>query len=208
MLWSRTLTFQFPEAACTISLSRDERGEGGFRTVPQVKKSATLPPHSGSALPPHSKPWTPAAYDVPMALEEEEEELESEEELDHDVEHVCAGGDASGSRLASGIAGGWPRKTGPRQAILSGSPRLGALSVQVHGLVDSVRVGVLLVAALGAAYEFMALWTVYEMACFFMFPCGNVPVNMRLKLQQSVRMTVVCLAFSSSTELDIAVMPQ
>ena len=34
-----------------------------------------------------------------------------------------AGGGASGSRLASSIAGGWPRQTGPRLAILSGGPR-------------------------------------------------------------------------------------
>ena len=55
---------------------------GFFRTFLHVKKSATKPPRSGSALPPHSSPWTPAAYDVPMVLEEEKE---SEEELDDDV---------------------------------------------------------------------------------------------------------------------------
>ena len=61
--------------------------------------------------------------------------------------------------LASSIAGGWPRQTGPRLATLSGGPRgssgvdQGDLepSVQVHGLVDFVHVGVLLVAAVGAA---------------------------------------------------------
>ena len=56
----------------------------GFSHFSQVQKSATPPPHSGSELPPHSSPWTLAAYDVPMALEEEEE---SEEELDFDVEY-------------------------------------------------------------------------------------------------------------------------
>ena len=97
--------------------------------------------------------------------------------------------------LASSIAGGWPRQTGPRLAVLSGGPRgssgvdQGDLepSVQVHGLVDFVHVGVLLVAAVGAArYENMALWTVYEMACLFMSPGENVPVNMQLELQQSL----------------------
>ena len=34
-----------------------------------------------------------------------------------------AGGDASGSWLASGIAGGWLRQTGPRLVTLSGGPR-------------------------------------------------------------------------------------
>ena len=45
-----------------------------FRTFHRVKKSATLPPRSWPELPPHSSPWTPAAYAVPMVLEEEEEE--------------------------------------------------------------------------------------------------------------------------------------
>ena len=40
-------------------------------------------------------------------------------------------------------------------------------------------------------YKFMALWTVYEMACFFVTIDGNVPVIMDYKSQQSVHMTVV-----------------
>ena len=43
------------------------------------EKSATLPARSWSALPPHSSPWTPSAYDVPMVFEEEEEESELDE---------------------------------------------------------------------------------------------------------------------------------
>ena len=63
--------------------------EGVFRTFPQNKKSATQPPHSTSALPPHSSPWTPAPYDASMVLEEEEEEEEEEEcEEDFAVEYV------------------------------------------------------------------------------------------------------------------------
>ena len=50
----------------------DEPGIGVFRTFPQRKKSATRPPHSGSALPPHSSPWTPPAYDVSMDRLEEQ----------------------------------------------------------------------------------------------------------------------------------------
>ena len=71
-----------------VSEALDEPGYGFFRTFPQFKKSATLPPHSGSELPPHSSPRTPAPHDVPMVLEAEEEEDESEEEHDDDVEFV------------------------------------------------------------------------------------------------------------------------
>ena len=55
-----------------------------FALFPKTKKSATQPPHWGSALPPHLSPWTPAAYDASMVFEEEE----SEEEPDFDVEYV------------------------------------------------------------------------------------------------------------------------
>ena len=54
---------------------------------------------------------------------------------------------------------------------------------------------------LGAVqWEFMALRTVYEMACFLVSFEGYVLVNMQYKFQQSVQMTVqwLCLAFSSS----------
>ena len=40
-------------------------------------------------------------------------------------------------------------------------------------------------------YKFMALWTVFEMACFFVTLDGNVPVTVHYKFQQSVQMTVV-----------------
>ena len=63
-------------SSSSSAVSRDVRGDGFFRTFTQVKKSATPPPRSGSELPPHSSPWTPAAYDVPMVLEAEEEESE------------------------------------------------------------------------------------------------------------------------------------
>ena len=86
-----------------------------------------------------------------------------------------------GSRLTSGTAGGWPRH--------------GSSGVDQGDLEPS-------------RYKFMALWTVYDMACFFMSFDGYVPVNMQHKFQHSVQMTVVCLAFSSSTELDIAVLPE
>ena len=64
----------------------DGPGYGVFRTFPIFQKSATQPSHSGSELPPHSSPWTPAAYDASMVLEEEEEEEEEPE--DEPVEFV------------------------------------------------------------------------------------------------------------------------
>ena len=74
----------------------DELGYVVFRTFPQIQKSATQLPHSRSALPPHSSPWTPSAYDVPMVLEEEEEsELEEAAEFDEValmVEYVACDG--------------------------------------------------------------------------------------------------------------------
>ena len=52
-----------------------------------------------------------------------------------------------------------------------------------------------------SGYEFMALWTVYEMACFFVSLGGNVSVNVQLKLQQSSPIdSGRCLRFRSSTE--------
>ena len=45
----------------------------GFFALFPYEKSATLPARSWSALPPHSSPWTPAPYGVPIVLEEEEE---------------------------------------------------------------------------------------------------------------------------------------
>ena len=51
-----------------------QAGQGFFRTFPQMKKSATLPARSRSELPPHSSPWTTAAYVASMVLEEECEE--------------------------------------------------------------------------------------------------------------------------------------
>ena len=62
--------------------------EGVFRTFPHFQKSATQPSHSGSELPPHSSPWTPAPYDASMVLEEEEEEEEEDESEDEPVEFV------------------------------------------------------------------------------------------------------------------------
>ena len=72
---------------------------------------------------------------------------------------MVAGGGASGSRLASSIAGGWPRLTGPRLAILSGGPR--GPSGLDQG--DSEPPG----------YEFMALWTVLVYVPWWKRPCEH-----------------------------------
>ena len=90
---SRTLTIQVPGgslhglpvsgSSSSSAASRDVRGGRFSRTFPQNKKSATQPPRSPSALPPHSSPWTPAAYDASMVLEEEEEEEEDEPAIEY-----------------------------------------------------------------------------------------------------------------------------
>ena len=58
-----------------------------------------------------------------MTLEEEEESLTSSTLTSHTWSMMGAGGGASGSQLASSIAGGWPLPMGPTLAILSGGPR-------------------------------------------------------------------------------------
>ena len=112
------------------------RLKGFFRSFPEAKKSATLPARSGSALPPHSSPWTPAAYGVPMALDEEEEpdEAEEVEEVASEVEYVeCTGGGGgnSGTRRCSGSAGGSLRLMALSSATPSGGLRVTLLDVPV-----------------------------------------------------------------------------
>ena len=80
--------FQPVQGSAASSSDRPgQAGQGVFRTFPQMKKSATQPPHSRSEMPPYSSPWTPAPSDVSMVLEEEEEEEEECEE-DFAVEYV------------------------------------------------------------------------------------------------------------------------
>ena len=68
-------------STASSSVSSGHAGEGFFFALFPDEKSATLPAHSWSALPPHSSPWTQPAYDMPMVLEEEKEEEEEEEEV-------------------------------------------------------------------------------------------------------------------------------
>ena len=102
-LRSRSSTFLFPVEAFKIfaqdrvhphlhalqligSTLRMRRFKVFFALFTKTKKVRQYLRTQGSELPPHSSPWTPAAYDVPMALEEEEEE--SEYEPVFDVEYV------------------------------------------------------------------------------------------------------------------------
>ena len=117
-----------------------------------------------------------------------------------------AGGSASGSRLASNIAGGWPRQTDPR---LRGAWTRVTWSrlVQVHGLVDFVHVGVLLVAALGAArVRVQGLVDCVRDGVLLYAPWWKVPVNMQPKFQQPLpidRQWMVPFLFNDRV-LDIA----
>ena len=53
---------------------------GGLQDFrPEQCSSSSSHSYSRSELPPHSSPWTPAAYDASLALEEEEEEEYEEE---------------------------------------------------------------------------------------------------------------------------------
>ena len=161
---SRTLTFQFPEVARTVSLFLTLQAHPQycvmcvgtfffFAFFPGLKKVRHYL-RTGSALPPHSSPWTPAAYDVPMVLEEEEEE--SEEELVEYVEYMefdgCWWGcewvparqqhcwwlaAADGSQIGT-------RSGGPPGSSCVDQRVTWSRLVQVHGLVDCVRGGVLL----------------------------------------------------------------
>ena len=100
-------------SAASSSVSPGHAGEGGFSHFSQDEKSATLLARSWSALPPHSSPWTPSAYDVPMVLEEEEEseldEAEEGDEVASMVEYVECDGrwwGNSGTRRRNGFAVG------------------------------------------------------------------------------------------------------
>ena len=83
--------------------------------------------YSRSALPPHSSPWTLAAYDASMVLEEEEGRGNPRRTLKRSTwSLMIACGGASGSQLASNVAGGRPLPMGPRLATYGG--RRGSLA--------------------------------------------------------------------------------
>ena len=121
-----TLTFQFPEVACTVSLFMALLAHPQYR----VMCVGTLPLRTRGRNCLRTRAHGRGLLDVPMVLEEEE----SEDEPDFAVESwsmMGAGGGASGAQLASGIAGGWPLPMGPRLAILSGG--LHGLSAAAQG---------------------------------------------------------------------------
>ena len=112
----------------------DELGQVVFSHFSPSQKSATQPPHSGSELPPHSNPWTPAACDVPMVLEVEEEECE--DEPDFAVEYVECDGHLWGCEWAPArqqYCWWLAAADGPRLAMPSGGLHGSSAAGQVQG---------------------------------------------------------------------------
>ena len=110
----------------------DFSGGGLQDFCPGQSSSSSSHPHSRSELPPHSSPWTPAACDASMVLEEEEDDEPA-------IEYVECDGlwwGCEGSQLASSIAGGWPLPMGPRLAVPKGGRRgssaAGDVSATMH----------------------------------------------------------------------------
>ena len=108
-----------------------------------------------------------------------------------------AGGGASGSLLASSIAGGWPPQTDPRLAIRSGGPRgssgvdqgdLEAVWYKFMALLILYMLVLFLLLHLEPpGYEFTALWTVYALLLYL--PWWKVPVNMQPNSSSLCRLT-------------------
>ena len=134
-------------ASSSSAASRDARGQGFFFALfPRFKKVR----HYLRTLGRHCL----RTYDVPMALEEEEES-ESEEYVEFDRWWWGCEWVPARQRYCWWLAAADGSQIGHTSwrlpwLIGRGPGRLGAVSVQVLGLVDFVRVGVLLFAALGA----------------------------------------------------------
>ena len=165
-LWSRKLNvLPDPGASSSSEVSRDERGEGFFRTFPRVKKKSEVTRHS-------------------------------ESEGARQVVLMDSGG------LCERSGRGRVRRV-PRRLVQAGlglsstSVTVGAKSAVTTATASCRCTGPFGSFSRGHSdlepprYKFMALWTVYEMACFLLSSDSCVPVNMLHKFQQSVQMTVV-----------------
>ena len=186
-----------PGGSSSSAVSRDERGEGGFRAFPRVNKSTKSAASPSPRVPARSSSWTPAAHEGVPAGNEYDEYFEYHGALwkqAWDYEHRCY----CWREVPSD--GGYcflqvyaPLGVIPIVSVTWSRP--GTWSWPCDSSCTWIRPGA-------------SSWPCYEMACFLLSSDGNVPVTLPHNFQQSVQMTVVCLAFSSSTELDIAIMPQ
>ena len=149
--------FPDPGGSSSSTVSHDERGEGFFRTFPRVKKKSEVSRHSPSPrVPARSSSWTPAAYAGGQVADEYDEHFECNGALwkqAWDYQHQCycwcevRREDGHCFLPFFSAALGVPPAlslTWSRSGTLSCPCELGAARVQVHGLVHSVRDGVLL----------------------------------------------------------------
>ena len=166
-----------PGGSSSSAVSRDECGEGFFRTFPRGKKSPKSAASPSPRVPARSSSWTPAAYAGGQAADYYFVYNGTLFKHAWDYQHQCCCWCDVRREDSHCFMPLYVPPFGSSSSAFSDlePPRYS------HGLVNLEPLG----------YKFMALWTVYEMACFFVTLDGNVQMTMHCKFQQSVQMTVV-----------------